>query len=73
MSKTSLTEVQKDLICILRALGVNETKIISIMPLVEEPQIANMVADKILQLEDDKEKITLQKVIQIMSTVYNEN
>lgn len=73
MSTGSLTEIHKDLINILRALGASKEKIISVMPLVKNPEIANLVADKILEMQDTGEEITLQKVIKLMATTCKEN
>ncbi len=59
-----LTQNHKDLINILKMLDVDSETIMALLPAVQEDEKAQIILEKILEMEDNKEKITVQKILQ---------
>ena len=64
-----LTEYQMEIIRLLKALGVKSETIIPAMLTVQDNQKAEEVLRKIIELEDNNEELTAQKMLKIMATI----
>ncbi len=69
MLKQILTQDQRDIIDMLKLLGVDTKTIILAMPMVEEPKRAKKVMLKLIELDDNVETMTAQKLLKIMATI----
>ena len=68
-----LTNYQMEILRLLKVLGVSKEEALLAMASVENNQRAEKVIEKILEMEDNNEELTAQKLLKIMATVYNEN
>lgn len=70
MSMEILTQDQKDIIDMLKSLGTDIKTIISAMPMVEDSERAKKVILKLIELDNKGEKMTSQKLLKIMATIF---
>ena len=63
-----LTKYQKEILRLMKALGMKEKEATSLMKFVENPKEAEKVIDKILDLEDNGETLTKEKLTRIIVT-----
>ena len=64
-----VTENHKDIITLLKMLGVDSRTIIASMVAVQEDKKAEEVLRRVIELEDNSEEVTAQKVLKIMAEV----
>lgn len=65
----ALTEYQLEILRLLKVLGVPKKEALLAMGSVEDNKRAEKVIDKLLEMEDNNETLTAQKLLKIMATV----
>lgn len=64
-----LTNYQMEILRLLKVLGVSKEEALLAMASVENNQRAEKVIEKILEMEDNNEELTAQKLLKIMATI----
>ena len=62
----NLTENHKDLIMLLKELGVDSQTVMAIMPAVEKEEKVQKILEEVLEMHNNK-KITNQKVLKMIT------
>lgn len=65
----ALTNYQMEILRLLKVLGVSKEEALLAMASVENNQRAKKVVEKILEMEDNNEELTAQKLLKIMATI----
>lgn len=65
----ALTNYQMEILRLLKVLGVSKEEALLAMASVENNQRAEKVVEKILEMEDNNEELTAQKLLKIMATI----
>ena len=65
----ALTNYQMEILRLLKALGVPKEEAIPAMASVENSKVAEKVIEKVLEMEDNNEELTAQKLLEIMATI----
>lgn len=64
-----LTNYQMEILRLLKVLVVSKEEALLAMASVENNQRAEKVIEKILEMEDNNEELTAQKLLKIMATI----
>lgn len=65
----ALTNYQLEILRLLKVLGVPKEEAIPAMASVENNKVAEKVIEKVLEMEDNNEEVTAQKLLKIMATI----